>query len=597
MRGLLSNSLPRGISCMLVLCALLICLEGLCAGTFAAAPVVRLFVFTSPDCSHCAPVKEENLKAVAARVGCQLEYRFFDIREMANYQQLVDMEECYHDTDNEMPVVFIGKQVLGGSDELERQLEEVIRTSAAAGGVDWPDAVVPEGPAVPDNAKSPQIPATSLHPDPAKTVPKSMPPTDKDKPDSVAHPPPGGQSTTRLQTPKTIVEPKSTHAESPVRKPPYPPARVNRTANPPATAPRPRCYMAFFAAFGCRECQRVTYLLNYLRHMHPTLTIKEFDLHDRNNAILYEAVARRYRMPARNRLVPATTFIGDLYYQQDAITLRNLNRALARYEEKGTTCPWEVSARELDAARNSITHRFLTFGPLTVFAAGLLDGINPCAFTTLVFFISYLFYAGKRGKEILLIGSAFTLAIFLTYFLIGCGIFAFLKYLDRYAYLSQVLTWIIAGSAIVLGGISLFDYVKARRGRHQEIQLQLPGILKQHIHRTIRASMHTYVYTLTAFAAGVIISVLELACTGQVYLPTISFVTSQPELRAAAMAFLALYNLMFIIPLVVVFILAYRGRTSARLADWSKRHLAAVKLGTAVLFIGLGLFLLLNPRI
>ena len=94
-----------------------------------------------------------------------------------------------------------------------------------------------------------------------------------------------------------------------------------------------------------------------------------------------------------------------------------------------------------------------------------------------------------------------------------------------------------------------------------------------------------------------IISVLELACTGQVYLPTISFVTSQPELRAAAMAFLALYNLMFIIPLVVVFILAYRGRTSARLADWSKRHLAAVKLGTAVLFIGLGLFLLLNPRI
>ena len=33
--------------------------------------------------------------------------------------------------------------------------------------------------------------------------------------------------------------------------------------------------------------------------------------------------------------------------------------------------------------------RFLSFGLFTVLGAGLIDGINPCAFTVLVFFISF----------------------------------------------------------------------------------------------------------------------------------------------------------------------------------------------------------------
>jgi hypothetical protein len=48
-----------------------------------------------------------------------------------------------------------------------------------------------------------------------------------------------------------------------------------------------------------------------------------------------------------------------------------------------------------------------------------------------------------------------------------------------------------------------------------------------------------------------IVSVLELACTGQVYLPTISFVVGIPEMRASAIAYLVMYNLVFILPLLV----------------------------------------------
>jgi cytochrome c biogenesis protein CcdA len=56
------------------------------------------------------------------------------------------------------------------------------------------------------------------------------------------------------------------------------------------------------------------------------------------------------------------------------------------------------------------------------------------------------------------------------------------------------------------------------------------------------------------FITGVVISIIELACTGQVYLPTILFVLGVPELRLQAGVYLVLYNLMFVLPLVVVFL-------------------------------------------
>jgi len=56
-----------------------------------------------------------------------------------------------------------------------------------------------------------------------------------------------------------------------------------------------------------------------------------------------------------------------------------------------------------------------------------------------------------------------------------------------------------------------------------------------------------------AAATGFLVSVLELACTGQIYLPTLIFISHVPELRANALIYLLVYNFMFVIPLIVVF--------------------------------------------
>jgi hypothetical protein len=90
---------------------------------------------------------------------------------------------------------------------------------------------------------------------------------------------------------------------------------------------------------------------------------------------------------------------------------------------------------------------------------------------------------------------------------------------------------------------------------------------------------------------GFVIAGTEVICTGQLYLPTIGYIMTIPKLRAYAFFNLVLYNIMFIIPLAGIFVAAFFGVTSEKMAVVTKEHTGMVKLLTAILFIGLGVFL------
>jgi phosphoglycerol transferase MdoB-like AlkP superfamily enzyme len=94
--------------------------------------------------------------------------------------------------------------------------------------------------------------------------------------------------------------------------------------------------------------------------------------------------------------------------------------------------------------------------------------------------------------------------------------------------------------------------------------------------------------------SGFIISLLEFTCTGQVYLPTILFVTNIPSLRGSAVSYLVFYNLMFIIPLLTIFGLAYWGVTSEQLAFFLRKKAPTIRLLTSLLFLALAGVLVMN---
>jgi hypothetical protein len=122
------------------------------------------------------------------------------------------------------------------------------------------------------------------------------------------------------------------------------------------------------------------------------------------------------------------------------------------------------------------------------------------------------------------------------------------------------------------------------------MSLNLPERMREMIHRRIRARRKAF--WGAAFVSGAVISLLELACTGQVYLPTISYVMSVPEMRASAIQYLALYNVAFIVPLLVVLGLAAYGVSTRAFQTAFVRHAATTKLAMAALFAILGVLLL-----
>ena len=242
----------------------------------------------------------------------------------------------------------------------------------------------------------------------------------------------------------------------------------------------------------------------------------------------------------------------------------------------------------------SMVERYRSLGVLTIVSAGFIDGLNPCAFATLIFFVSYLTLMGRKRREVLWVGIGFAGAVFVTYLLIGFGLFRFIQHLSFLPLFSKVVYFVTILFALALGTLSLYDAVQLKKGRSSDMKLQLPEFLKKRIHRTIREKSKSPRYFGAAVVAGFIISLLEFTCTGQVYLPTILFVMSIPSLKAGAFSYLILYNIFFILPLLVIFGVVYWGVTSEQLAFFLKRRAMAIKLITALLFFALAGILIVN---
>jgi cytochrome c biogenesis protein CcdA len=201
----------------------------------------------------------------------------------------------------------------------------------------------------------------------------------------------------------------------------------------------------------------------------------------------------------------------------------------------------------------------------------------------------------RKGREILAVGVAFALGVFLTYLAIGLGLYKLMDAIrDTYAVAGRVVYIAIALFCGVLGILSFLDYLKARRGQIEDMALVMPEGLRRRVHAVIRRANSARAFVIVALATGAAVSFLELACTGQVYLATIISMVNTQGAQAQAIPLLVLYNLMFIVPLVVVFVLVYFGASSHQLGLFLHRYAATVKLGTALLFLVLAGWLLFH---
>jgi len=224
----------------------------------------------------------------------------------------------------------------------------------------------------------------------------------------------------------------------------------------------------------------------------------------------------------------------------------------------------------------------VTIGAVVV--GGLIDGINPCAFTVLLLFVTSMLAtlqasttAGINAARarIVGLGSIYIASVFLTHLALGIGLLATSAIFSRFHAPARIGALL----AIGMGLWMLKDYFLPGMGP----RLAAPKIVGQW---TIDAARKMTIPSL--ITGGFLIGLCTVPCSGAVYLAVLSLLAMQSS-SLVGFGYLVLYNVMFILPLVALLIAASARPTLNRLAHWNLHHKEWVRLtlGASVVLMGI----------
>ncbi|MBL7160903.1 MAG: hypothetical protein ISS93_03590 [Candidatus Aenigmarchaeota archaeon] len=319
----------------------------------------------------------------------------------------------------------------------------------------------------------------------------------------------------------------------------------------------------FFYGEGCPHCGKVIPFIVQLNSEHQDIDIHIFEIYsNRSNALLLNELFTEYNIPDAKRGIPAV-FVGESFISGDNPILEGFEAELQK--NQGASCPLSTSGE------------IGTISLATVIGAALVDSINPCAIAVLLILLGALLASGDRRKA-LKAGLAFSVAIYIVYFLFGLGLFSALQITG----LSYWFYKVVGLFAIAVGLINIKDYFWYGGG----------GFVME-VPRGWRPRMKKMLNSVTtpagAFIVAFAVSLFELPCTGGPYIFILGLLAERTT-QLAAIPILLLYNVFFILPLIVITLLLYRGFTDVEKAgEWKERNIRRLHLIAGIVMLALGL--------
>ncbi len=321
------------------------------------------------------------------------------------------------------------------------------------------------------------------------------------------------------------------------------------------------------------------------------ITVEIYDVVDEEASDLFVAYNIAYNIDKNDATVPII-FAGNQYFR----TLSNIRNAV----DDNTI--YELSDDPLLKVTVNQGQIFDDITGIAGFAvvlfAGLLDGFNPCAIAMLLLFVSLLGFSDNK-RFLILVSITYIFALFVSYFLIGTFLLNFLLNFSTEAHIiSIIINWFIALLCLFLFFFNMYDFFMSKSEKYSKIKNQLPSWLQKYNKKIIKAFTNVInnetnkkglfaVLGLT-FILGITLSVTELICTGQIYLGIIYGIHYLDSFYAYIALFF--YNLMFILPLVIIAIITIKGKGVMSTSNWIREHLHLIKLLTALFFLGISIY-------
>lgn len=315
---------------------------------------------------------------------------------------------------------------------------------------------------------------------------------------------------------------------------------------------------------------------------------------NRANALLYQELAARLGEQARS--VPAFLFCGTLQtgYHTAATTGAQLLAQLeacradpARYiATSGRDTSLFDEAREVPIPiLGNIDPEVWGLPVLTLVIAGL-DAFNPCAFFVLLFLLSLMVHARSRTR-MLLVGGTFVFISGLIYFVFMAA------WLNVFLLLGElrIVTFIAGLIAVSLATINIKDYFWFGSGPSLSIpEGKKPGLYQRM--RGLVAARSLSAMLLGTVALAVAVNGYELLCTAGLPMVYTRILTLREADPLVQYLYLLLYNLIYVIPLLVI-VLLFVWRFGARKLGEGEGRL--LKLMSGMMMLGLGGVMLFYP--
>lgn len=351
-----------------------------------------------------------------------------------------------------------------------------------------------------------------------------------------------------------------------------------------------------FFSTGCTECERVE------REVLPELEelfdgMYELVRHDMLQAetipllVAYQERCDNHDNGRVSIVVDHTVFLSG-YETIAGELLERVNAALGARQDPAWRMPQAPDLSE-DEAEAVIRRKAsgLTFSVVAL--GGLLDGFNPCAISTLIFFMSVLAVARAAPRTRLLVGISFISASFLVYMGLGLGFLYVFRQAPSFTTVKRVVETVLGLCMIPLALFSFRDAFRFRKSqRADDVTLQIPKAFKTRIHNIMRSRLGTGGSILGGLVTGAGVTVLESVCTGQSYVPVLMYMLKKDCSNFCVWLLLIVYNLLFVLPLAVVFVCFHRGMQLTALIEWSKRNLVVVKILLGLFFSAMAVLLL-----
>jgi len=211
--------------------------------------------------------------------------------------------------------------------------------------------------------------------------------------------------------------------------------------------------------------------------------------------------------------------------------------------------------------------------------AALVDSINPCTIAVMVMLLGMIMLS-KGKQEALLAGLAFSLTIFVMYLLMGLGIF----HAIASSGLTNLFFTIVTIAALLLSAMEIKAYFSYKPGFGS---VEMPMFLRPYAKKATSGATSIPGVVI----AAVLCSLFLLPCSSGPYLMVLGMLAK--AVSAETLSYLVVYNIIFIMPMLLITVAVYLGKTTAEtMGEVKERYIREIHLISGIIMFLLFLLML-----